>query len=72
MESGEFRVEMWCVRLADMFLYGAMIFVAIIPLVVGASIARPRGLPVISHCPCDCNGRSMTAPTKQPVRLLQP
>ena len=49
MESGEFRVEMWCVRLADTFLYGAMIFIAIIPLVVGASIARPRGLPVISH-----------------------
>ena len=66
MESGEFRVEMWCVRLADTFLYGAMIFVAIIPLVVGASIARPRGLPVISQCPCDCNGRHICRPYKPP------
>ena len=63
VKSGELRVEMWCVRRADTFLYGAMIFMAIVPLVVGASIARPRRLPVISYCRDDCNGRSMTAPT---------
>ena len=51
VESLELRVEIWCVRLADTFLYGAMIFIAIFPLVVGASIARPRRLPVVSQMP---------------------
>ena len=38
--------------------------IKIIPLVVGASIARPCGLPVAWQCPCDCNGRHICRPYK--------
>ncbi len=37
-------------------------FMAILPLGVGASIARPRGLPVRLICRGDCNGRHICRP----------
>ena len=49
MESGEFRVKIWCVRCADRVFYSAAWGgvtppgnIKIIPLVVGASMARPQ------------------------------
>ena len=72
MESAEFRVKIWSVRLADTFLYGAMIFIAIIPLVV-ATIKRRGQDPslhyesVIFALPLGCTGGIYAAPTEYPV-----
>ena len=46
--------------------------IAIPPLVVGASIARPWHLPVISHCRGGCTGGIYAAPTNQTIRVALP
>ncbi len=45
-------------------------FIAIRPLAVGASIARPRGLPVRSTCRNGCGGRHICRPYKSTRRIV--
>ena len=67
VKSGELRVEIWCVRRADTFLYGAMIFY--FPVGRGDP-TPPCNLPGISHCRVGCNGRHICRPYKLTRKII--
>ena len=64
VKSGEFRVKIWCARRAGTVLIYCPVgrLARIYPSLVGASLARPCGLPVRLICRDGCNGRHICRP----------